>query len=240
MPDPRLPEGVPAGSPGALERLQERFRLVWSPVRVADLELELPELAEPTAYIQQRLEQGSGLGDQLPYWTKLWPAALLLAQFAAHMPGENHKPVLELGAGLGLPGLVAAARGRPVVLSDLDPDALEFCRAAAERNHLAGQVRVRSVDWSAPPPDLGRFAVVLGAEILYHPPLYPHLMELLARLLAPQGAAYLSHQERPFSIAFWEMARERFEVRHRRSVLRGGAAEPTTVFLYALRANPAA
>lgn len=225
---------VAPGSPGALERLEKRLALVWSPVRVAGLSLELPEPADAAAYIEQRLEPAAPGGDKLPYWTKLWPAALVLAQFVAALPAEGG-PLLELGAGLGLPGLVAAAQGREVVQTDLDPDALEFCRAAAERNGLGGRITVRGLDWQAPPADLGRYDTILGAEILYHPPLYPRLVELLAELLTPSGAAYLSHQERPFAIAFFELARERFELRRSQRTLRASGEEPTTVFLYALR-----
>ncbi|RJX28523.1 MAG: methyltransferase domain-containing protein [Desulfarculus sp.] len=232
----RPPETKAApGSPGALERLEGRLALAWSPVKVAGLTLELPEPADPAAYIQERLEPAAAGGDKLPYWTKLWPAALVLAQFAAGLPVAGGEPVLELGAGLGLPGLVAAARGQTVVQTDLDPDALDFCRAAAERNGLGERVTVRALDWLAPPAELGRFGTILGAEILYHPPLYPRLVELLAGLLQPQGSAYLSHQQRPFAIAFFDLARERFELRRSQRALRASGEEPTTVFLYALR-----
>jgi predicted nicotinamide N-methyase len=229
-----LPEGVPAGSPGALERLDKRFELIWSPVKVGPVELQLPEFKDPTAYIEQRLDEGQGDGDQLPYWTKLWPAAFILAHFNSRMSGYDKEPVLELGAGLGLPGLVAAALGRPTLCTDLDPDALEFCRAAAERNGLGDLVRVLPLDWTKPPAGLGKFATVLGAEVLYHPPLYPQLVELLAGLLKPGGAAYISHQERPFGIEFFDLAKEKFEVRRNRSVLRGGDDGPTTVYIHAL------
>ncbi len=234
MNDFLTPGGEPAGSPGALERLSARLELIWEPVKVGPVELELPELADPLAYIEARLAQGKDGGDQLPYWTKLWPAAFILAHFIARMSGYAHKPVLELGAGLGLPGLAAAALGRPAVCTDLDPEALEFCRAAAEKNRLGDLVTVLPLDWTAPPSDLGRFSTVLGAEVLYHPPLYPALVELLDGLLAPGGAAYLSHEERPFGIEFFNLARQRFQVRRSQSALRGGEEGPVTVYLYAL------
>jgi predicted nicotinamide N-methyase len=234
------PEGATPGSPGALERVSRRFKLVWSELGVGPHRLQLPELADPSAYIDERISQGHYGLTELPYWTKLWPAAMVLAQFALRLhKGEG--PVLELGAGLGLPALVAAAGGRPAVITDLDPDALEFARAAAEKNGLGDLVEVSSLDWEAPDRELGVFSTILGAEVLYHPPIYPTLVGLLTRLLAPGGTAFISHQERPFAIAFFDLAQERFTVRRTTSRIGGGDEdEPVMVYLYALTAKQAA
>jgi len=214
------------GSPGALARLRARFALSEDQVELAGLSLKLPELADPLAYIESRGE------NDLPYWTKLWPAALVLAGLAAQLPPAS-EPVLELGAGLGAPGLAAAAKGRRVVLSDLDGDALEFSRAAAEMNGISDLVTVTALDWTNPDPELGRFRTILGAEILYQPTIYPVLVEVLAKLLAQDGTAFISHEERPFAIGFFDLARERFLVRRTQRQLRGPEGE-TTVYLYAL------
>lgn len=232
------PEGAVPGSPGALERISQRFKLTWAEVGVGPYRLELPELADPPAYIDERISQGHYGLTELPYWTKLWPAAMVLAQFALRL-AKGEGLLLELGAGLGLPALVAAAGGRQVVISDLDPDALEFARAAAEKNGLGDLVKVTSLDWEAPDRELGVFDTILGAEVLYHPPVYPSLVGLLSRLLAPGGTAFLSHQERPFAIGFFDLAQERFTVRRTTSRI-AGEDEPVTVYLYALTAKQAA
>jgi 2-polyprenyl-3-methyl-5-hydroxy-6-metoxy-1,4-benzoquinol methylase len=222
------------GSPGALERLQRRFALVKNEVTLGGHSLILPELANPEAYIEGRVWVSQGGGGGLPCWTKLWPASLALAMLMAELPLAKAGTVLELGAGLGLPGLVAAKRGVPVVLSDQDPDALEFARAAVEMNGLQDLASVISLDWADPPRELGSFATVLGAEIHYQPSVYPTLLELLPRLLAPGGTVFISHQERPFEIGFFDMARGRFRVGRTRRVLRGEEG-PIQVFLYALK-----
>src|SRR3569623_637216 len=54
---------------------------------------------------------------KLPYGIVLWPAAIALAHELATRD-VNGLRVLELGAGTGLPGLVAAARGARVVKTD--------------------------------------------------------------------------------------------------------------------------
>jgi predicted nicotinamide N-methyase len=230
--NPGGPSPAP-GSPGALARIEARFALESAPLSLGEIELTLPELADPLPYIEERMARGQGGADDLPYWTKVWPAARALGLLAAALPLDPAQPVLELGAGLALPGLVAAARGQHVVLTDLDPDALEFARAAAELSGLGERVEVRALDWTAPPADLGRFSTILGAEILYQPALYPRLVDLLEAVLAPGGRIYLSHQERPFLISFFQMARERFTIRRSERVLRGEDG-PIKVFLYVL------
>ena len=59
----------------------------------------------------------------LPYWAELWPAALALV---AALPPIGGLRVVELGCGLGLPSLVAAARGAEVTATDWAPDAIEL------------------------------------------------------------------------------------------------------------------
>ncbi len=54
--------------------------------------------------------------DYMPYWPYVWPSALLLAEWMASVPlplrkqSEVAADMLEIGCGLGLPGLVAVAR----------------------------------------------------------------------------------------------------------------------------------
>ena len=233
---PRTCRHLP-GSPGALERLQKRFELRQVQAKVAGHTIYLPELADPVAYINDRMHEEPGGSGDLPYWTRLWPAALVMAGLAAGLKpaagADPDEPILELGAGMGLPGLAAAANGRRVMLSDFDDDALEFARAAVEMNHLDGRVQVTALDWTAPLPGLGRFHTILGAEILYHAPLYPHLKKLLCGLLAPGGTVFISHAERPFNISFFAMLDCDFELRSLERKVKDAEGE-TKVLLHAL------
>jgi len=231
-------QGPPPGSPGALDRVSGRFELIWNEMRVGIYRLLLPEIADPLAYLEQRMagqEEGSA---GLPYWTRLWPAVMVMAQFALRLT-KGRQPLLELAAGLGLPGLVAASGGRQVVLTDSDPDALEFARATVEKNDLARRVEVKSMDWDDPPAGLGAFSTILGAEMLYQPTLFPGLVELLAGLLAQGGTAFFSHEARPFAVGFFDLAGARFSVRRTTSRI-GKGEDATTVYLYALTAREAA
>ncbi len=217
---------------GAWKRLQLRFDVEAEPAKLGSHRLLLPRLKNPVAYIQERIAI-SGTSD-LPYWTKMWPAALVLASFVASRKGGFGR-VLELGAGLGVPGLIAGACGRSVFLSDLEPDALDFACAAVELNKLEQNVRVALLDWANPPSDLGTFNTIVASEILYHPPLYPTLVTLLDNIMAPNATVYITHEQRPFSIGFFGLAAEKFTVRTTSSSVKVPDNDPVKVYLHALQ-----
>src|SRR3954463_636975 len=64
--------------------------------------------------------------EYLPYWADLWPAARMLAKVILREPWAPGLSALEIGCGLGLPGIAALARGLSVTFSDYDATALEF------------------------------------------------------------------------------------------------------------------
>src|SRR5262249_11375036 len=110
--------------------------------------------------------------DYMPYWAYLWPSAVLLAEWIARQPwsDQTDEPatlqVLEIGCGLGLPGLVGVARGLRVQFSDHDPAPLEFvARSAVENRFHPGQYSIRQLDWHSLPDE--RFSIVLGADVIY-------------------------------------------------------------------------
>jgi predicted nicotinamide N-methyase len=117
----------------------------------------------------------------LPYWAELWPAALALAgALPARLEGVR---VVELGCGLGVPSLVAAARGAAVTATDFAPEGIHLLRRNAERNGIPLRVEVH--DWREPWPE--RFDLVLAADLLYEQrnvePLLERLRELAPRAL---------------------------------------------------------
>ena len=133
-----------------------------------------------------------------PYWAHLWSGALVLA---AAVP-SGARSVLELGCGLGLPGLVAARRGARVTFVDREPVALAFVRASAAANAL-GAVDVVAADVLTP-AIRGRFDLVLAAELLYDRQAFGRLAGAVAGYLAPGGRALLADAGRIDTAAFYE------------------------------------
>jgi predicted nicotinamide N-methyase len=124
----------------------------------------------------------------LPYWAELWPAAHALAGALPEVDGLN---VVELGCGLGLPSLVAAAHGAHVTATDWAEAAVDLLRTNAARNGL--ELTVERRDWREPLE--ARFDLALAADVLYErrnvEPLTARLGELAPRsLLALAGRPY--------------------------------------------------
>ena len=159
-----------------------------------------------TGAVLTREDEARAIGEQrdrLPYGVALWPAAIALAhEVAARADAFRGRRVLELGAGTGLPGLVAAALGGRVVQTDRDELALAVCRGNGERNG-ARAIDYRLVDWASW-DDAGRYDWILGADILYGETTHPHLRRIFEGNLAPGGRVLLSDPFREVSLRLLE------------------------------------
>lgn len=125
--------------------------------------------------------------EYLPYWAELWPAARALAEA---LPDVSGMRVVELGCGLGLPSLAAAAKGAEVTATDWSPDAIELLCQNAARNGLDVRAEVR--DWREPWNE--RFDLVLAADVLYE---RRNVEPVTARLsqLAPEALVALAGRQ---------------------------------------------
>ena len=136
-----------------------------------------------------------------PYWAHRWIGAGAVARYLADpaIPLAG-RAVLDLGCGVGLTGLVAAARGADVWFADREPVALEFVKASLERNGLHAHAIV--VDFVRDRPER-RFDLVIGAEIVYEPPAYEPLAAFLDEAVAPQGELLLTDAFRADASTFF-------------------------------------
>ncbi len=130
----------------------------------------------------------------VPFWADLWPAARMLAKVIVHESWTPGTRAIELGCGLGLPGIVALSRGLHVTFSDYDPCALHVAAANARLNDFH-DFEVLQLDWRHPPAELC-FAIVLGSDLIYEAAHAEALARLIKTLLAPDGICLLTDQER--------------------------------------------
>lgn len=140
--------------------------------------------------------------DQIPYWAELWPAARGLAQYIWEKIDFRGETVLELGAGLGLPGLVAALKGGRITFSDYKEESLEIIAGNAARNSIKGTAYLMA-DWRHFQVKQ-KFDWIIGSDVLYNPSLNPYVAGILERNLAPGGHMLFAHPSRPVTKDFIE------------------------------------
>ena len=138
--------------------------------------------------------------DKVPSWADIWPAAYGLAYFIYRCPDFNGASLLELGAGIGLPGMAAALKGASVTLSDLNPMALDFCARNARRNGLQN-VEVLLGDWRSFASDR-KFEWIIGSDMLYDPKLNRHVARVVEEYLAEGVKVMFAHPGRPQTYSF--------------------------------------
>jgi predicted nicotinamide N-methyase len=138
---------------------------------------------------------------------RLWAGALVLTRWLASVHAASthqlgHGLVLELGAGLGLCGLVLAKLGYKVALSDREPSLLEAMRENIQINAAADTCRALRLDWAkAENPKVGQllqrqgFSTVIGSDLVYETGQGEVLVSVLKRALAQGGRAFLAQAQ---------------------------------------------
>jgi predicted nicotinamide N-methyase len=191
--------------------LSVQFTSIADPDRVLD-----DAAAEESAVARSR-------APSVPYWAELWDSAMGLAQwltertsladaviYGTAAPAAAPKStsgggcattlhqgalasVLDLGCGMGLSGVCAAALGARVTFADLETLPLLFARL----NSLPwqDQVEARQIDWRT--DALGQnFNLILGADILYERPQWEYLDRFWNLHLSPGGLVALGEPGR--------------------------------------------
>jgi predicted nicotinamide N-methyase len=115
--------------------------------------------------------------EEPPYWCFCWASGLVLARWLAEHPEwVRGKRVLDFGAGSGVAAIAAAKAGAlEVVACDLDPLAIEACRANAALNEVKLSY---SADFFA---EADRFDLIIVADVLYDRANLPLLDQFLSR-----------------------------------------------------------
>jgi predicted nicotinamide N-methyase len=169
-------------------------------VRAAGRDFEITAVSD-----QDRLLAAASELEVFPFGLLLWEAGVVMADVV----GEAWPlgAVLELGAGAGLGGLVAAALGAKVLQTDHSAEALALCRRNAEANGIAA-IEQSFGDWTDWHHE-GRYDCVIGADILYEPALYRDIVRVLERAVAPGGRVILTDPARSHAAQLVEDLRSR-------------------------------
>ncbi|WP_313223857.1 class I SAM-dependent methyltransferase [Stutzerimonas nitrititolerans] len=166
---------APVTLEGALGELLGDARLCIATLPGTDLRLWLIDPANMDRAFSP--EETRRILEEPPYWSFCWASGLVLARWLAERPAwVRGKRVLDFGAGSGVAAIAAARAGAAeVVACDLDPLALQACRANAALN---GVTLGYSEDFFA---EADRFDLIIVADVLYDRANLPLLDQFLSR-----------------------------------------------------------
>lgn len=192
------PTSLPEKQFKLYREILKRYKVSFSPLTVRDHHLEILQVDD----LEPLLAGKDPFKDveNFPFWVKLWEASLALADLMASLPPQPDQTLLELGAGMGAPGLAAAAAGYEVTLSDYEQYILNFQKVSAAASRVNDRVHHTLIDWLKPPQDLPQYDVIIGAEILFRETFFEPLIAIFRQYLKPGGVIYLAHDVRRKSL----------------------------------------
>ncbi|TAD83990.1 MAG: hypothetical protein EAY75_13940 [Bacteroidetes bacterium] len=135
------------------------------------------------------------------YWARLWPASLALAQHIAcqsHL--VNKQCVVEIGAGLGLPGMVAAQWAANTKLTDANPEAVARLQCNLVKNNLTRSTAAifNWCNWEHAP----EASLVLMSDVNFDPADNAALWKLIEHYLNQKSTILLSTPQRLWAKPF--------------------------------------
>lgn len=157
----------------------------------------------------------------------LWRAAPILCSYLiTHSESlVKGKQILELGAGMGLAGVVAGVLGASgVFLTDGDSESLSNMRANIQRNSSlvpsSTNIQCLQLKWGSRigefkakcnlPTPAGLFDLVMGSDIIYVETILEPLFQTVDALLSPSGSFVLAYARRNVKIDLVFQTADRF------------------------------
>lgn len=215
-----------------------RYAVHFEPVRLGEVAIDVLQISDLNAHIDRLLARASGPETlRLPFWAKIWPASFPMSLLLTRMDPAGGPRLLEIGAGVGLCGLVAARRGFDATISDIEPEALLFIRASILKNGLEATARAALLDFSTHRLET-RFEVIVASEALYIPGSHVPLADCLLEHLAPGGQVLLASDIARPAPKFFAHASRHFAMQRMEANYPGEDGQTKTSILFRMRALP--
>jgi predicted nicotinamide N-methyase len=198
-------------------RIRQKYTVTFDRFRFGTKQIRLLKIAD----LEQFLEGKDPFANvaEFPFWIRLWDAAMILAYVLGSQPNGAGRRLLELGAGLGAPGLAAASAGFDVTISDYEEIIMDFQKVSAAASGLNG-IHFTHLDWMNP-PEMEPFDVLAGAEILFRDEFFLPLLNIFKTCLKPDGVVYLAHDAKRQSLPkFLKLAQADFDIGLKEQVIK--------------------
>ncbi len=224
---------LPEKAAKLLRKIRRNYTVDFEPLVMRDVEVQLLQVQDLENILQGK-DPFANISE-FPFWIKLWEAAIILAEVAVSLdPAVAGPRLLELGAGLGAPGLVAAAHGFDVTLTDYEQVIMNFQRVSAAASGVNPEFAF--LDWTKP-TKMAAFDTIIGAEILFREDLLDPLLRVFKKLLKPGGKIYLAHDLRRKTLyKFLDKAKADYKIMAKKIDLTSDEGK-TTVMLNCLQAR---
>ena len=202
-------EKLPAPERQIYNRIKAKYKLTFDRFEIGEKRLRLLKIADLEEFLDGKDPFANV--SEFPFWIRLWDAAMVLAYILGSQKDTEGKHLLELGAGLGAPGLAAAAAGYTVTLSDYEDIIMDFQKVSAAASGLQG-VKFVHLDWLET-QTLEPFDVLAGAEILFRDEFFQPILNIFSTLLKPGGTIFLAHDATRQSLPkFLKLADKEFDI----------------------------
>jgi len=175
-----------------------------SRIRVAGRSIVLVRPGDPDRLLDHpEVAAWNAVDDYMPYWAYLWPGAFLLGEAIAAGGWPAGMRALEIGCGLGLPGLVGISAGLHVHFTDQDLTPLRFLDRSAWANGFGPSLYSTGLlDWRDPPDE--RYPLIFGADVTYEKRLVSLVAGVIGAMLGPGGEALIPDPDRVAARGFVE------------------------------------
>ncbi len=213
-------------------RLRRRFKTHFTEIAVEGKKFKFLEIDNLDTVLGEIVSPPKNSEMGRPFWVKIWESAIILAYHLARMPVASERKILEIGAGMGVSGIVAAYFGHDVAVTDINEDALAFARVNAAANGMP-DLPVFSLDWNSAPAE-EKWDMIIGADVVYRESGFHDLVAFLRTHLAPNGVIYLSLSGFIKGQAFFEEMAHFFVLQKKTLVMRS-EDETIPINLFSLR-----
>lgn len=211
------------------EALSEEYDIETSPYTIADRSFTFVSVRDSYVLLDRISPEDFVKDEQMPYWAEIWPAAVMLSEFIMEELVVAGKRIIEIGAGVGMTSVAAAAMGADVLSTDYSEEALRFIRLNSLRNRVS--VSTEQLDWRC----IHRhdsFDVLFAADVLYERMNLLPIIYAVDKLVKPEGCAYIADPRRRLAEQFLDLAFENgFSVTsHAKSFSKGKQVIPVNIY----------